>query len=102
MSRCQRECHRFEPDILLQKADVAQSVAHLHGKQKVPSSILGISTTSNMSPGSGSSPLLDDRNCPRVFYFTCANLTALKSRIYIQPMSNSQGLTLSLALAGAR
>jgi len=81
---------------------MAQSVERILGKDEVTSSILVISTMSNMSPGSGSDPLLDDRNCPGVFYFTCASLAALKSLIYIQPMSNSQGLTLSLALAGAR
>ena len=60
MSRCQRECHRFEPDILLQTADMAQSAERILGKDEVTSSILVISTMSNMSPGSGSSPLLDD------------------------------------------
>ncbi len=40
MSRCQRECHRFEPDILLQHAAIALAVERSLGKTEVMSSNL--------------------------------------------------------------
>ena len=49
MSRCQRECHRFEPDILLQHAAIALAVERILGKDEVMSSNLIGSTKLNNS-----------------------------------------------------
>ena len=48
MSRCQRECHRFEPDILLQHAAIALAVERSLGKTEVMSSNLIGSTNSRL------------------------------------------------------
>ena len=48
MSRCQRECHRFEPDILLQYAAIALAVERILGKDEVMSSNLIGSTNTGL------------------------------------------------------
>ena len=48
MFRCQRKCHRFEPDILLQHAAIALAVERILGKDEVMSSNLIGSTNTGL------------------------------------------------------
>ena len=86
MSRCQRECHRFEPDILLHiTASGSVRIASPGGFLLCPSSPIGMRRLSQKENRVGSSPTLGTNYCSYNLMVECLfGMEAMKVRFFLR------------------